>query len=184
MSLTPSSMLPLDTKLPHFSLWDTVSGATITSSDYKRQPLLVFFICNHCPYVVHIIDKLVNIANEAMNNNVDCIAISSNDINTHPADNPANMTKFAKDHQFRFPYCFDETQCVAKAFHAECTPDLFLFNSNQSLFYRGRFDEATPGNNKPIDGRDLTRALDALNNQLPPPPNQSPSVGCNIKWRQ
>ncbi len=185
MSLTPSKMLPLGTTAPNFSLLDTVSGKTLSFAQVKSQTItVVMFICNHCPYVVHIIDKVCAIAKEYQNQDVLFVAISSNSVDSHPQDSPEKMTEFAHAHGFVFPYLYDETQDVAKAFDAACTPDFYVFDECDVLQYRGRFDEATPGNDKPVTGKDLKNAIDALLNGAPVNEDQKPSMGCNIKWHK
>ena len=183
MSLVESSMLALGTPLPHFRLPNTVDGQWIDSDHYRHQPLLVAFICNHCPYVVHLADAFNTVLNQIAQNNIGIVCISSNDIVTHPADAPDKMAEFACAHGFNFPYCYDENQQVARNFQAECTPDWFLFDSDHRLFYRGRFDGSTPGNAVAVTGEDLLGATNALTAGHPPPAPQHPSMGCNIKWK-
>jgi len=183
MALTPSTMLPLETPAPEFQLTDVATGNSVRRDDFQSaKGLLVVFLCNHCPYVVHVRKEMVKVANEYVAKGVGVVAINSNSAKTHPQDGPANMKKLAADENWNFPFCFDENQAVAKAFRAACTPDFFLFGSDLKLKYRGQFDDARPGNNKPIDGRDLRAALDAVLAGKLAPAVQKPSLGCNIKW--
>lgn len=184
MALTQSIMLPLGSIAPDFTLLDTVTNQVLTLS--KQAPAkasVILFICNHCPFVKHILPTLVNIAEEYQLKGVRFYAISSNDAEQYPADSPENMHKMAKDCHFDFPYLYDETQAVAKLYNAVCTPDLYLFDSGSSLVYRGRFDGSTPGNDVQVSGEDLRTALDALLSDTPIPTTQYPSMGCNIKWK-
>lgn len=183
MSLTPSNMLPLGTHAPDFTLVDVASGQTASPQDANAKPLLVVFMCNHCPYVVHLLSRLVRVIHDYQRRGIHCIAISANDINTHPQDAPAKMKALAQAHAFEFPYCFDETQATARAYEAACTPDFFLFDHSHQLVYRGQFDASRPGNDVPITGIDLTQAMDLLLNNQPIPDQQTPSIGCNIKWK-
>ena len=183
MTLTESFMLKLGTTASDFALPNTVDNNIVTLSDYTQQPLLVMFICNHCPYVIHLATHLVNKAREFQQQGVAVVAISSNDISTHPQDGPEHMTRFAQQYGFSFPYLYDETQAIAKAYQATCTPDLYLFDAEHKLYYRGRFDNSTPGNGEPVTGDDLTVAVTAMLNDQPAPTTQLPSMGCNIKWQ-
>ena len=179
---TPSTMLPLGTTMPDFKLPD-YDGNMHNSADYKNSPTLVMFICNHCPYVRHIVEKLSERAKEYQEQGVDVVAISANDVEQYPDDSPENMKAFAEQHDFSFPYLFDESQGVAKAYKAACTPDLYLFDGSNELVYRGQFDGSRPGNDVPVTGEDLTDAVHRLLNDEPIPEEQTPSVGCNIKWK-
>ncbi len=185
MSLTPSTMLPLGTVAPDFTLFDTVSGQQKSLDDLKSDvATVIIFMCNHCPYVVHIEDKLLEVAHDYMNKGIAFTAISANDVTTHPADSPECMHVHAIAKDFPFPYLFDETQAVAKAYQAACTPDLYVFDKHMKCTYRGRFDDATPGNLKPVTGADLIQALDLmLAGKRVPEDAQYPSQGCNIKWK-
>lgn len=184
MALTPSTMLPLNTIAPDFSLPDTVSEKTISLNALSpEKATVIMFICNHCPYVVHIVEKLSEIAATYKNKSVRFIAISANDIENYPQDAPDKMKQFAKTHHFSFPYLYDESQAIAKAYQAACTPDFYLFDEKMALQYRGRFDESTPGNNKPVTGKDLIAAMDNLLTGQPIHADQKPSMGCNIKWK-
>jgi peroxiredoxin len=176
-------MLPLGTKAPDFRL-PNPSGVTISLSDFKDVPaLLVVFMCNHCPYVKHIRDGLAKLARDYRPKAVAVVGISSNDAANYPADSPAKMAEEAASAGYIFPYLYDETQAVAKAYRAACTPDFFLFDHEQRLVYRGQFDDSRPGNGVPVTGKDLRAALDALLACKPVPSNQKPSIGCNIKWK-
>ena len=187
MARTESNMLPIGTKAPEFTLPDAVSGDMLTL--YELRPAaatVIMFICNHCPYVLYVKEELVRLANNYQPKGVSFIAISSNDIVNYPQDAPDKMKVFAEENGFTFPYLFDETQEVAKAYDAACTPDFYVFDGNLSLRYRGRLDESRPReqNPKPVTGSDLRGALNAiLANQLVSE-IQFPSMGCNIKWKQ
>ena len=184
MALTPSSMLPLGTTAPSFQLPDTRTGKTVSLDQLKSEKgTVVMFICNHCPYVKHIQTKLTEIAKKYQAQGISFIAISSNDAETYPADSPENMRKEAEKHGYTFPYLYDETQTTAKSYQAACTPDLYVFNKDLACVYRGRFDDATPGNDAPVTGKDLSNALDALLTGKPIHEDQKPSIGCNIKWK-
>ena len=178
-----STMLALGTPAPDFRLPDP-SGKTFSLSDFKNAPaLLVAFICNHCPYVKHIRGGLAQLARDYQPRGVAVVGINSNDVANYPADSPARMAEEAKAAGYLFPYLYDETQAVAKAYHAACTPDFYLFDKAQRLVYRGQLDDSRPGNNIPVTGRDLRAALDAVLAGKPVSPNQKPSIGCNIKWK-
>jgi peroxiredoxin len=177
-------MLPLGTAAPDFRLPDT-EGNVISLEDYKEAPaLLVIFMCNHCPFVKHIIDDLVDLVTEYRAKGVAVAAINSNDVESFPEDRPERMAELAREKDFTFPYLYDETQEVAKAYHAACTPDFFLFDAERKLVYRGQMDDSRPGNNIPITGVDLRAALDAVLEGKDIPAEQRPSLGCNIKWKQ
>lgn len=183
MVLTPSAMLPLGTEAPDFALPNVVDGRTISRDMFRNHAgLLVMFICNHCPYVKHIRPELARIGREYQPQ-LGIVAISSNDVEHYPDDSPKLMLDEAEQHGYSFPYCFDETQEVAKAFRAACTPDFFLFDAMLKLVYRGQLDASRPGNDQPLDGRDLRAAMDALLHGRPIPQDQKPSMGCNIKWK-
>ena len=183
MSLTLSTMQELGSSAPDFSLPDVRSTKTIGLSDFTGQPLLIMFICNHCPYVVHLIQPLADLANQYQHRGFAVIAISSNDISSHPQDSPENMQLFAEQYGFNFVYCFDESQHTARSYNAACTPDFFVYDRNHRLRYRGQMDGSRPGNDVAIDGQDLTAALDAVLNGKQISDQQSPSMGCNIKWK-
>lgn len=183
MAVTPSNMLPLGSAMPAFELMDAVSGRPVSSDAVAgERGTLVMFICNHCPYVVHIREELVRTAHEALDRGFGAVAINANSVRTHPQDGPEHMRALARDEGWRFPYLFDATQAVARAFEAACTPDLFLFDGARRLVYRGQFDDARPGNGRAVSGRDLRAAIAAVAAGKKPSPEQTPSLGCNIKW--
>lgn len=184
MALTPSNMLPLGTTAPNFYLKDVISDQWVSLPQLNaKQGLLVLFICNHCPYVKHIVAELASFANECVVNGLAVVAISSNDIEQYSDDAPEFMSVLAEKYNFKFPYCFDETQSIARSYDAACTPDLYLFDSALHLVYRGQFDDARPGQKTPITGKDLKQAVSALLAGRPIDPSQKPSMGCNIKWK-
>jgi len=183
MSIVYSNMMELGTEAPDFSLLDTVSDKTVSLQDLKGdKATVVLFICNHCPFVIHINTKLVEVANKYQSQGVRFIAISSNDVETHPQDGPDHMSLHAKKEGYSFPYLYDETQEAAKAYGAECTPDLFVFDGDLKCTYRGRFDKTRPGSGA-ATGEDLSCALDAMLAKKEVSEFQSPSMGCNIKWK-
>ena len=183
MVKTYSVMPDLGMKAKNFVL-PSVDGELIALEDIpKNKPLLVMFICNHCPFVLHIIEPLVEIAKKIQSQGVYVVAINSNDIEAYPEDGPDKMVIFAKKYQFSFPYVFDESQHVAREYQAACTPDFFLFDKEQKLFYRGQLDDSRPGNQSPTDGKDLLQAVQDLLAAKKPPTQQKASIGCNIKWK-
>ena len=182
MALTPSTMLPLGTPAPTFSLPDAVSGTVVTKDDFSGQPMVVMVICNHCPYVVHLQDALREYAEEYQDSALAVVAISANSVKTHPQDGPEEMGALAAKLGWDFPYLYDETQAVAKAYKAACTPEFYLFDEDHKLVYRGQFDGSRPGNGVPITGRDLYGATHALLTGAPVDSEQLPGIGCNIKW--
>jgi peroxiredoxin len=185
MALTESTMLSLGTIAPDFALIDAVSGKTVRRDDFRGQKaLLVLFICAHCPYVKHIEKGIAAIGKDYAGKPVGIVAISSNDAENFPADNPVGLKRQAENHGFVFPYLYDETQAVAHAYKAVCTPDIFLFDGDFRLVYRGQFDSSRPGNGVPITGEDLRAAMDAVLAGKPIPGDQHPSIGCNIKWKE
>jgi peroxiredoxin len=178
-----STMLPLGTRAPLFRLPDP-GGKTVSLADFKSAPaLLVVFMCNHCPYVRHIRGGLASLARDYGPRGVAVVGINSNDVASYPADSPAKMAEEAASAGYVFPYLYDETQAVAKAYRAACTPDFYLFDKDQRLVYRGQFDDSRPGNSIPVTGQDIRAALGAVLAGKPVPPNQKPSIGCNIKWK-
>lgn len=184
MARTPSNMLELATVAPDFALPDTLSGETITLAQAKKEKgILVMFICNHCPYVIHVKDEIVKLANDYQAQGIGFVAISANDVVNYPDDAPDKMKDFAIQNSFTFPYLYDESQEVAKAYDAACTPDFYLFDSNLELAYRGRLDESRPDSGIPVTGQDLRIALEALLTGAAIPEKQYPSIGCNIKWK-
>jgi peroxiredoxin len=177
-------MLPLGTTAPLFALRDTVSGRTVALEDFASSAaLLIAFICNHCPFVKHILDGFVACARDFGERGAAVVAISSNDVESYPEDAPAEMSRIARLKGFTFPYLYDESQQVAKAYQAVCTPDFFLFDRDRHLVYRGQFDGSRPGNGIPVTGSDLRAAAEALLRGLAVPTRQTPSVGCSIKWK-
>ncbi|MDI9819444.1 MULTISPECIES: thioredoxin family protein [unclassified Legionella] len=184
MAKTPSTMLPLGTYAPQFSLLDTVSGSTVSlNSSPESKATVIMFICNHCPYVRHINKELTRLANDYMKLGINFIAINSNDVETYPDDSPENMKKTATEHNYPFPYLYDETQEVAKAYQAACTPDFYVFDSNFALVYRGQLDDSRPGNTIAVTGSSIRNALDSILANEPVNVVQKPSLGCNIKWK-
>lgn len=184
MVLTPSTMLPLGTQAPPFSL-PNVDGSTVSLEQFRGAPaLLVIFMCNHCPYVKHVAAELARFAREYQARSAAIVGISSNDVSTHPADSPEQMVHEVDDRGYTFPYLYDETQEVAKAYRAACTPDFYVFDQQQKLVYRGQFDGSRPNSGVPVTGHDLRRAMDAVLAGSPVFADQKPSIGCNIKWRK
>ena len=184
MAVESTRDLPLGTPAPDFALPDTVSGRTIRLTDYAASPaLLVTFICNHCPYVIHIRPAFVEFARQYQPRGLGLVAISANDPGTYPQDGPEQMAVEAKRSGFTFPYLFDQAQQTARAYHAVCTPDFYLFDSSQRLVYRGRFDASRPNSPAPVTGNELRAAVDAVLAGRPVASDQLPSVGCSIKWR-
>jgi thiol-disulfide isomerase/thioredoxin len=181
---TPSMMLPLGTTMPRFSLEDVVTGKAVTDQSVTgKKGTLVMFICNHCPFVKHVIDELGRVANDYLSKGVSVVAINSNDVSKYPEDGPENMKNLAASMGWRFPFLFDDSQGVAKSFKAACTPDFFLFDAGRKLAYRGQLDDSRPGNKVPVTGEALRAALDAIVGGKPAPAEQKPSIGCNIKWK-
>lgn len=179
-----STMAPLGTKASNFNLLDTISHKKLSLSDVKgEKATVIMFLCNHCPYVKHILPALVTFITEYQTQGVSFVAISANDINAYPEDSPKEMTKLAKSKNFTFPYLYDESQNVARAYDAACTPDFFVFDNHLHSVYRGRFDDSTPGNKHRITGNDLRLALDNVLQGKPNIEEQQPSMGCSIKWK-
>lgn len=184
MSLTPSNMMSLGTAAPDFTLVDTITNKAVRLKDVRGEKgTVVMFICNHCPFVKHVNEELVRLANDYRVTGFGFVAISSNDIEKYPQDGPAEMWQNARKHNFSFPYLYDESQEVAKAYDAACTPDFYLFDDSLKLVYRGQLDNSRPGNGIPVNGRDLREALDNILNNNPQRKDQKPSIGCNIKWK-
>ena len=181
---TTSTMLALGTEAPDFSLPDTVSGDVVSLADYSdKKGLLVMFICNHCPYVKHVRQELARLGNDYSNSGLGIVAISSNDIDAYPADSPEAMKTEAETFGYSFPYLYDETQMVAAAYTAMCTPDFFLFGAENKLAYRGRLDESRPNSGIPVTGNELRAAIDAVLAGDLVSDQQLPSMGCSIKWK-
>ncbi len=183
MARTPSTMLELGTLAPDFQLKNAVDGQVVALRDFQDEAaLLVMFICNHCPYVQHVLSELGRVAADYTPRGLAVVAINSNSVRTHPQDGPEHMKKLAGAEGWTFPFLFDETQDVAKRYQAACTPDFFLFDADRKLVYRGQLDDSRPGNGVPVTGRDLRAALDAVLADEPALAEQKPSMGCNIKW--
>ncbi len=182
MARTPSTMLELGTVAPHFVLLEPKTRAMVSLSSFQGQPLLVAFICNHCPFVKLIATQFAQVTAQLAQMGIATVAINSNDVANYPDDSPEKMVAMAVEHEFGFPYLYDESQAVAKAYRAACTPDFYLFDDEHRLFYRGQFDGARPGNGVEVSGRDLLHAAQALN-AGEVVENQLPSLGCNIKWK-
>ena len=185
MAETPSNMLELGTKAPDFTLPDTVSGKTISLSEAKSdKATVIMFICNHCPFVKHVNEELVRLANDYIALGISFVAISSNDVENYPEDSPEKMKENAQRLGYPFPYLYDERQEVAKAYKAACTPDFYIFDKAMKLVYRGQLDGARPGNGVPVTGEDIRVALDNILAGKPVSTEQRPSLGCNIKWNE
>ena len=183
MVRTPSTMLPLGTPAPDFKLMN-VDGREVELADFAGKPaLLVMFMCNHCPFVIHVAEELARLSSEYMARGAAVVGINSNDTATHPADSPERMVAEAEERGYQFPYLFDETQEVAHEYRAACTPDFFLFDKDRKLVYRGQLDDSRPGNGVPVTGKDLRAALDAVLAGKKPAEEQRASLGCNIKWK-
>ena len=183
MAQTPSTMLEIGTSAPAFSLPEAGSERTVGLQDFSGRPLLVVFSCNHCPYVLHILESFTEFANSAGRQGLGVVMISANDVAGYPDDSPDKMAELARRMGFEFPYLYDESQQVAIAYRAACTPDFFLFDAEHRLVYRGQYDGARPGNSVPVTGADMRAAVDALMAGGEISAQQVPSVGCNIKWR-
>ena len=184
MSLTPSNPFPVGTQAPDFTLPDTISGKLLPLQDLKGEKgTVIMFICNHCPFVIHVNEELVNMANEYQKKGIHFIAISSNDVENYPQDAPHLMKKVANDVNYPFPYLYDETQKVAKSYDAACTPDFYLFDDELQSVYHGQLDDSRPENGKPVTGKDIRKAMDNLLENKPVLENQKPSIGCGIKWK-
>ena len=185
MALTPSNMLELGTKAPNFKLINVKNNELTTYNDIRgKHGTIVMFICNHCPFVKHVNEEIVRVANDYQVTGFGFVAISSNDVDNYPEDHPYKMLKVAEEENYPFPYLYDETQSVAKDFDAACTPDFFVFDDNDELFYRGQLDDSRPKNGIPLNGRSLREALDDILNNRDYPKIQKPSMGCNIKWKK
>ena len=183
MARTPSTMLEIGTQAPDFDLLEPASGKQVSRNDFANRPMLVIFSCNHCPYVIHILESLSAFANDAQQRGLAVVMINSNDVVNYAADSPEKMIELSAEYGFEFPYLYDESQSVAQAYRAACTPDFFLFNQNHELVYRGQYDASRPGNDVQVSGDDLKGAVDALLAGDSMPVEQLPSMGCNIKWR-
>ena len=185
MAVTPSNMLPLGTKAPDFKLLDTITDKLVSLDNIRGEKgTVVMFICNHCPFMKHVNDEMVRICNDYRVTGFGFVGISSNDVENYPEDSPELMWKTANEHNYSFPYLYDESQEVAKAYDAACTPDFYLFDADLKLVYRGQMDNSRPGNGIPVNGRDLREAIDNVLNNHPQRKDQKPSIGCNIKWKK
>lgn len=181
---TASTMLPLGTSLPSFELGDVVTGTLYTDKNVTgEKATLVMFICNHCPFVKHVVGEIGRVANDYIPKGIGVVAINSNDVTNYPQDAPPQMLKLARSKGWKFPFLYDEAQDVAKSFKAACTPDFFLFDGENRLVYRGQLDDSRPVTGVPVTGRDLRAAIDALLEGKPVSTDQKPSIGCNIKWK-
>ena len=184
MAKTESTMLPLGTPAPDFTLPDSVTGKHVSFNDVAGpRGTLVMFICNHCPFVKHVLDELAHFGQDYPDKGIGVVAISSNDVTGYPQDRPERMAELAREKGFAFPYLYDESQNTARAYDAACTPDFFVFDAERKLVYRGQLDDSRPGNSVPVTGKDLRAALDALIEGKPVSKEQKPSIGCNIKWK-
>ena len=183
MVRTPSTMLPLGTQAPDFELLNGDGRLVDAAAAAGPRGTVVMFICNHCPFVKHVADQLASLGQDYLSRGIGFVAISSNDVGTHPADSPEQMVREAEDRGYPFPYLYDESQEVAQAYHAACTPDFYLFDAGRALVYRGQLDASRPGNDVPVTGGDLRGAIDAVLAGRPAPAEQRPSIGCNIKWK-
>ncbi len=184
MALTESNMLDLGTEAPYFDLPNVVTGENTSLTDLSSEvATVVMFWCNHCPYVIHVTDEVLDLARQYMAKGVSFVAISSNDVVHYPQDGPVAMKALAEEKDYPFPYLYDESQNIAKDYDAACTPDFYVFDADQKLVYRGQLDGSRPGNQVPLTGVDLRQALDAILAKRPVPALQRPSAGCNIKWK-
>ena len=184
MARTPSVMIDLGTKAPDFSLVEPATGKTVSLGNFSDKPIMIAFICNHCPYVIQIKDVFAQFATDCMQKGVAVVAINANDVANYPDDSPEKMAEDVAKHHYSFPYLYDETQSVAKAYQAACTPDFYLFDANHALYYRGQFDSARPSNDEPVSGEDMMAAVDLLLADQSAPEKQLASLGCGIKWKQ
>ncbi len=184
MAQTPSNMIPIGFTAPDFSLWDAISEKNLSLSELKSvKATVIMFICNHCPFVKHVNNELVKMANDYIPKGISFVAINSNDVENYPEDSPEKMKEYAARLNYPFPYLFDETQEVAKAYDAACTPDFYIFDQDLKCVYRGQLDESRPSNGKPVTGKDIRDALDAILNGNEVSKDQMPGIGCNIKWK-
>jgi len=183
MVRTPSTMLPLGTPAPDFHLPNVDGRMVDFAAAAGPRGTVVMFICNHCPFVKHVADQLATLGRDCMPRGIGVVAISANDVATHPADSPEQMVREAEERGYPFPYLYDDSQEVAQAYHAACTPDFYLFDADRRLVYRGQLDSSRPGSDVPVTGADLRAAIDALLAGRPGPAAQTPSIGCNIKWK-
>lgn len=184
MSLTPTTQIPLGFQAPEFSLTDTISGNTVSLDQFKnKKGLVVIFMCNHCPYVKYVLDGIIQLGRDYIPKEIGFVAISSNDVENYPEDSPEQMQKLGVEKKFPFPYLYDESQEIAKKYHAACTPDFDVFDADMKCVYRGQMDDARPGNNIPVTGKNLRNVLDNILEGKAITGYQKPSVGCSIKWK-
>jgi peroxiredoxin len=183
MVQTPSTMLPLGTPAPDFRLVEPATGETRSLADFGGKTLVMMFICNHCPFVIHVRDEITRLARDYAGRGVDFVAINANSAESHPQDGPEHMADLVRQLGWTFPFLFDETQEVAKAYHAACTPDFYVFDAHRRLRYRGQLDDSRPSSDRPVTGADLRAAIDAVAGGHDAPAPQRPSIGCNIKWK-
>jgi peroxiredoxin len=184
MARTESTMLPLGSIAPDFKLPDVITGELVSLSQFAdKKALLVIYMCEHCPFVKHVQDELAKIGHDYVSQGLGIVAMSANDVSNYPKDAPEHLAAMAQHLNLNYPILYDETQAVAKAYQAACTPDFFLFDANHRLVYRGQLDDSRPGNDKPVTGADLRAAIDAALVGAPPIADQKPSIGCNIKWK-
>jgi thiol-disulfide isomerase/thioredoxin len=183
MVQTPSTMLPLGSHAPDFRLQEPATGQIRSLTEFKAPVLVVMFICNHCPFVIHVRDQISRLARDYAETGVDFVAINSNSAESHPQDGPEHMAELVRELGWKFPFLFDATQDVAKAYRAACTPDFYVFDAERRLAYRGQLDDSRPSNGKPVTGADLRAAIDAVRAAKPVPAEQRASIGCNIKWK-
>ncbi|BAW96591.1 peroxiredoxin [[Synechococcus] sp. NIES-970] len=184
MARTESTMLPLGSAAPDFSLPDVTTGQTVKLADFQgKAGLLVIFLCRHCPFVIHIQAELARLGADFIPQNLGIVAISANDVENYPDDRPEKLKEMAAELRLNFPILYDQSQAIAKAYQAACTPDFFLFDGDLKLVYRGQLDDSRPGNDQPVTGADLRQAIAAVLANKTPDPNQKPSIGCNIKWK-
>lgn len=184
MARTISKMVPLGSNMPHFSLLNTQTNKELSYKEcVGEKGTVVIFMCNHCPFVHHVLDEIIRVSNDYTVQGIGFVAISSNDVTLYPEDSPEKMYDFAFKNNMNFPYLFDEKQEIAKLFDAACTPDFFVYDSNGKLVYRGQLDDSRPGNGIVLSGADLRSALDGILTNRPINQKQKPSIGCNIKWK-
>jgi thiol-disulfide isomerase/thioredoxin len=176
-------MIPLGTTAPDFTLLEPATGKQVALADFAAPTLVVMFICNHCPFVIHVKDEITRLERDYAARGVDFVAINSNDIEKYPQDGPVPMAQLVAETGWRFPFLLDETQQTGKAYHAACTPDFYVFDAKRALYYRGQLDDSRPSNGRPVTGADLRAAIDRVMAGEPAPAEQRPSIGCNIKWK-
>ena len=183
MVQTPSAMLPLGTRAPDFDLLEPATGRMRSLADFEAPTLVVMFICNHCPFVIHVRDEITRLERDYAGRGVDFVAINSNDVDKYPQDGPDHMAELVREMGWKFPFLLDRTQEAGRAYHAACTPDFFVFDAARCLRYRGQLDDSRPSNGRPVTGADLRAAIDAVMSGKAAAAEQRPSIGCNIKWK-